>query len=306
MKIAVLGAGAMGSLFGARLALAGQSVQLIDVNAEHIKAVRSNGLRLEADDGDHRVTVPIAPAHEVVEPTDLLIVFTKGPHTEAALGSVKHLVGPNTWGLTLQNGLGAGERLAQLVPAARVLIGMTNWPADVRGPGHVHTHGQGEVRLWSLDGADSQTLREVAGVLGQAGLNVTPDPQTTVAIWEKAAFNAAMNSIAAITGFSVGQMADDPDIPSIAAAVVAETVAVAQALDIDVSHERIGQAIAHAYAEHRPHKPSMLQDMLAGRPTEIEAINGAIFAHAQRCGVAAPTVEALLRLVRAKARQERL
>lgn len=303
MRIAVLGAGAMGSLFGGRLAKAGNPVQLIDVNQAHIDAVSAEGLRLEAEDGDHRIPVAIGRAESVRDPVDLLIVFTKGPHTAAALASVGHLIGPETWGLTLQNGLGNGERLAHVIPAKRVLVGMTNWPADFRGPGHVHTHGDGVVRLWSQDGADSPTLRAVAQVLSEAGLNATADPETPAAIWEKAAFNAAMNSIAAITGFTVGQMADDPDIPPIAAAVVAETVAVAQAQKIAVSHRRISAAVAHAYAEHRPHKPSMLQDVLAGRPTEIEAINGAIFAHAQRSGVAVPTVEALLHLVRAKERQ---
>ena len=112
-----------------------------------------------------------------------------------------------------------------------------------------------------------------------------------------------MNSIASVTGFTVGQMADDPDIPGLAASIVEEAAAVALARGVAVSPERITRSVRHAYAEHRPHKPSMLQDILAGRPTEIESINGAIVEQARLAGVKAPTIEALARLVRAKQRQ---
>ena len=101
MKIAVLGAGAMGSLFGGRLAQAGFEVQLVDVNVAHIDAVRAAGLRLEDDGGDRRVPVAIGRAAEFEAPVDLLVVFTKGPYTEAALQSAAHLVGPSTWAMTL-------------------------------------------------------------------------------------------------------------------------------------------------------------------------------------------------------------
>lgn len=303
MKIAVLGAGAMGSLFGGCLAQAGFEVQLVDVNVAHIDAVRAAGLRLEDDGGDRRVPVAIGRAAEFDAPVDLLVVFTKGPYTEAALQSAAHLVGPSTWAMTLQNGLGNGERLAAHVAPGRVIVGMTNWPADYRGPGHVHSHGDGEVRLWTFDGHEDAQVEAIAAALTQAGLNAHADREVTAAIWEKAAFNAAMNSIASVTGFTVGQMADDPDIPGLAASIVEEAAAVALARGVAVSPERITRSVRHAYAEHRPHKPSMLQDILAGRPTEIESINGAIVEQARLAGVKAPTIEALARLVRAKQRQ---
>ncbi|MCC6194048.1 MAG: ketopantoate reductase family protein, partial [Burkholderiales bacterium] len=236
---------------------------------------------------------------------DLLVVFTKGPQTKAALASARHLAGAGTWALTLQNGLGTGERLGEVFPRERILIGMTNWPADLRGPGHVSSHGAGEVRLWTLAGHEHPFIATVSQALSRAGLACTADAGVVVAIWEKATFNAAMNSIASVTGFDVGGMADDPDIQALVRTVLDECTAVAQASGVPVSRERIDEAVRHAFATHRPHKPSMLQDILAGRATEIESINGAIVEHAQRAGVAAPAVRALLQLVRARERKAR-
>jgi 2-dehydropantoate 2-reductase len=303
VKIAIAGAGAMGSLFGGRLSLAGFDVRLIEVNIAYIAAVQRDGLKLETEAGVSTIRAPIGPAQSFAEPVDLLMVFTKGPQTLHALRAVRHLIGPQTWALSLQNGLGNGERLATAVSADRVIIGMTNWPADVKAPGHVSSHGTGEVRLWSLNGQPSARLSEISQALSEAGLNSSADPQVMVAIWEKAAFNAAMNSIAAVTGFTVGEMADDADLRALAVAVAAETSDVAHARAIDVDQARICNMLDHAFADHRSHKPSMLQDILNKRRTEIACINGAIVEEAAKGQIAVPVTQTLLRLVRAKERQ---
>jgi 2-dehydropantoate 2-reductase len=303
MKVAVLGAGAMGSFFGARLAESGADVILIDVNAAHIEAVRRDGLRLVTDDGDRQVPVSIGTAASFSNKLDLLIVFTKAIHTVKALASVTHLMDPDTCALTLQNGLDNGDRIASAVARDRILIGMTTWPADLHAPGHVISHGAGEVRLWRLEGEDTSFPEAVRALLDQAGLNCQLDPQVDVAIWEKVAFNAAMNSIAAVTGFTVGEMADDPGIRGLAHGVIEETVQVAQACGVAASLERIDAALQGAFTGHRAHKPSMLQDVLAGRPTEIDAINGRIVERARAAGIQVPVVETLARLVRAQERR---
>lgn len=303
MKVAVLGAGAMGSFFGARLAESGADVFLIDVNAAHIEAVRRDGLRLVTDEGDRQVPAAIGTAASFSSKLDLLIVFTKAIHTVKALASVTHLMGPDTCALTLQNGLDNGDRIASAVARERILIGMTTWPADLHAPGHVISHGAGEVRLWGLEGEDTALREAVRALLDQAGLNCQLDPQVDVAIWEKVAFNAAMNSIAAVTGFTVGEMADDPGIRGLAHSVIEETVRVAHACGVVLSLERIDVALRHAFTGHRAHKPSMLQDMLASRPTEIDAINGRIVERGRAAGIQVPVVETLARLVRAQERR---
>jgi 2-dehydropantoate 2-reductase len=221
-RIAVLGAGAMGGLFGGLLSASGYPVVLVDIDDAHIGAIASLGLHLATDDGDRFIPVQIGRAESLHGEVDFLFVFTKAHHTVSALASVRHLIGADTWAVTLQNGLDAGDRLAQTVSRRRIAIGMTNWPAQLAAPGHVVSHGTGEVRVWSLSGDADPALSEIAGVLTHAGLQCSVDPNVLVAIWEKVAFNAAMNAIAAVSGLRVGEMADSPDIRAIAAAVVRE------------------------------------------------------------------------------------
>lgn len=299
MKIAVIGAGAMGSLFGGRLARAGHEVRLVDVNQAHIAAINSRGLRLDDDDGTHIVAAIEAGKADTFHGTaDLLLVFTKGQHTQEALRSAAHLAGPATWALTLQNGLGTGERVAAALPETPVAIGMTDVPADLKGPGHVSSHGQGHVRFWSLTGRPDDAIARIEAALGKAGFAVHADPDVATAIWEKVIFNTVMNPVAALTRQSVGGMAGHPDGRPLAAAILNEAFAVARACGVPVDEARVRGIIDRAYREHGPHQPSMLQDVLAGRTTEIDSIAGQLAEKGAAHGVATPVLETLTRLVR--------
>ncbi|WP_240202856.1 ketopantoate reductase family protein, partial [Burkholderia sp. LMG 13014] len=145
MRIAILGAGAMGSLFGGLLAESGEDVTLIDVNDAHLDAIRRDGLRIDDDRGERTIRTlhVLRPEAANAQPSpdtpfDLLIVFTKSLHTRHALDGVRALLSPYTYVLTLQNGLGNVETLNAFVPIERILVGVTTWPADLAGPGHVH------------------------------------------------------------------------------------------------------------------------------------------------------------------------
>jgi len=299
MKISIVGAGAMGSLFGGLLAESGNEVTLIDVNDAHIGAVRTEGLRLATDGGDRQVTAlkAVRPEDAAGFP-DLLLVFTKTLHTSAALSGVRHLLGPGVHVLSLQNGLGNIEKIAGFVPPERVLIGVTTWPADMIGPGHVHSHGKGVVRLMAADGIDRPFVSEVTEVLTKAGLDCTSDSTVWAAIWEKVAFNAALNSICAVSGCTVDELGKVPDGSRLANDVVTEVLSVALRLGIDVDLAKCRGNVASAIAQHKGHKPSMLQDVLAGRRTEVESINGAVVALAGPLNIALPVTETLLALVR--------
>ena len=299
MKISIVGAGAMGSLFGGLLAESGNEVTLIDVNDAHIDAVRTQGLRLATDGGDRQVTAlkAVRPEDATGFP-DLLLVFTKTLHTGAALSGVRHLIGPGVHVLSLQNGLGNVEKIAEFVPLERVLIGVTTWPADMVGPGHVHSHGQGVVRLMAADGVERRFVSQVAEVLTKAGLDCTSDGTVWAAIWEKVAFNAALNSICAVSGCTVDELGRLPDGSRLANEVVTEVLSVALRLGIDVDATKCRANVASAIDHHRGHKPSMLQDVLAGRRTEVESINGAVVELAGPLNIKLPVTETLLSLVR--------
>ncbi|MEX3966459.1 ketopantoate reductase family protein [Paraburkholderia sp. EG286B] len=299
MHIAILGAGAMGSLFGGLLAVAGHRVTLLDVDEAHLKAIKETGLRLTTDAGERVVTNLEALRPEAATtPADLLIVFTKTLHTQAALGAARAVLGPQTALLSLQNGLGNAERLAQFADPARVMIGVTTWPADKNGPGHVSSHGAGVIRLMSADGADSPMLSRTVEALNDAGLACSADADVWAAIWEKVAFNAALNSLCAVTGCTVGELTNVPDGEALALKIVAEVATVAQAHGVAVNEAHVADNVRHALAHHRAHRPSMLQDVLAGRKTEIEAINGAVVEAARMRAIAVPNTAALLHLVR--------
>lgn len=299
MKISIVGAGAMGSLFGGLLAESGNEVTLIDVNDAHIGAVRTQGLRLATDGGERQVTTlkALRPEDAVGFP-DLLLVFTKTLHTSAALSGVAHLIGPDVHVLSLQNGLGNVEKIAGFVPPERVLIGVTTWPADMVGPGHVQSHGKGVVRLMAADGIERPFVSQVAEVLTKAGLDCTSDRTVWAAIWEKVAFNAALNSICAVSGCTVDELGKVPDGSRLANDVVTEVLSVAMRMGIDVDPVKCWGNVANAIARHRGHKPSMLQDVLAGRHTEVESINGAVVALAAPLNIKLPVTETLLALVR--------
>ena len=308
MNIAMLGAGAMGCLFGGLLAESGRQVTLLDIDDAHLEAIRRSGLRLESDQGDRRIHgMTVARPEHHRQPPDLLILFTKSLHTDAALRSVAPLLRAPARVLTLQNGLGNLEAVSRHVDPARILVGMTTWPADLAGPGHVRSHGGGVIRMWPArgsggDGAGDANVdtdvMHIATVLNDAGLQCEVDPNVWKAIWEKVAFNAALNSLCAVSGCAVGQLANVDDGPMLARTVVSEVVAVARASGVDADAAACHASVAHAIAHHRSHKPSMLQDVLAGRPTEIETINGEVVARARAAGVPVPHTALLLGLVR--------
>jgi 2-dehydropantoate 2-reductase len=305
MQIVILGAGAMGCVFAARLALRGESVTLVDVDDARLAALNRDGITF-VDHGDAQL-VPIraARAEQIAAPVDLVMLFTKGMHSAAAARSAAHLAGPETWALTLQNGIGNAELLADVFAPERVLMGVTDFPADLDGPTRVEQHGEGRIYLGGFTPAAHLGAERIATTLSQAGLGAKADAQIEVAMWEKVAFNAALNSIAMITELTVGGM-DVPAGRRIAGAVVAETVAVANARGIMLARANVDAKVAFALAHHRGHKASMLQDRLAGRPTEIDTINGAIVRAGEAAGVPTPvtgTLADLVRLIEARGRE---
>lgn len=300
MRITVLGAGAMGSLFGGLLAEQGHEVELLDVNAAHIERVQAAGLTLDTDRGGRRVVrLPILRPEAATTRPDCLIVFTKTLHTEGALAAARGVLGPDTVVLTLQNGLGNVDRLARFVERDRIAVGVTTVPADLVEPGHVHSHGQGQVRMTMADGRPGERLAALAQAMTAAGLGAAIDPTVQAAIWQKVAFNAALNTVCGVAGCTVGDVGRAPGARALAHRIATEVLAVAAADGLAVDEAGVHRTLDHALDHHLAHKPSMLQDLQAGRPTEIDAINGEVLRVAQRLGIDAPctgTLDALVRL----------
>jgi 2-dehydropantoate 2-reductase len=299
MKIAVIGAGAMGSVFGGMLAQGGQEVTLIDVWREAVEAINSQGLRVEEKSGETRtirVRATTDPAD--VGPVDLVLVFVKCYHTEDAMRQAAPLLGPETAVLSLQNGWGNAPRIAAIVGGVRVLVGVTYHSATVLGPGHVQHAGRGMTFIGELNGTMSDRLQRVAGAFNAAGIEVTPTPEVLQQIWSKLALNVCTLPTSALLRFYAGQLIQHEGTLNLMRALLREVIAVARAQEITLDFDERWEAITGLLERASGAKASMLQDVEKGRRTEIDVVNGAIVDAGRRLGIPTPYNDAMCWLVR--------
>lgn len=296
-RIVIVGAGAMGCLFAARLAEQGAEVTLVDVDRNRLAAIAIGGIALTDDKGTRSVPVGAAIAAEVAGPVDLVLLFTKGIHSAAAIASIKHLAQPGTLALTLQNGVGNAELLAEVFPADGVLLGTAHLPADMTGPAAVETHGFAYVTLGGFTDAAHAHAAACASWLNRAGFDARCERDINATVWDKLAFNAALNAVGMICEVPNAGV-DNEHGRRIATSVVREAVAVASAKGIALDEQKILATIDTALREHQHHKASMLQDREHGRRTEIDTINGAVAREGARLGVPTPVCDTLTDLVR--------
>lgn len=298
MKIVVVGAGAMGCLYGGLMKEAGNEVILVDVWQKHIDAINTNGLKLEVGETTKIIKIPAKLSREVATQAELIVLFTKNIHSEKALEEAKGFIGVNTYVLTVQNGLGNIEKIEKYVPLDRIVVGVTNYPSDLVGPGHVRSQGVGKTQILSADGIVRPQLEIIRQIIDKSGLNAIISRDVFVSIWEKVAFNAAMNSLCTVTKLTVGPLGATSQSRELAIRIAKETVAVANKKGIPAREDVVLNMMEDAFKNHYSHMPSMLQDSLAKRTTEVEYINGAIAREAAQLGISAPTTEVLYQLVR--------
>ncbi|HEU4651658.1 MAG TPA: 2-dehydropantoate 2-reductase [Croceibacterium sp.] len=298
MKVLILGAGAMGCLYGAALHRAGAEVEFVDVNQAHIDAINARGLELETRAGTELLPIPARLPGAIAEPVDLVVVFTKTFHTDAALAGIAAAIGPQTWLLSLQNGLGNDRRLAAHAAPKRILVGSSSLPSDLVGPGKVRSHGEGGSKLYPAFGGDPAFAGEICELLTRGGLPAVLEPEIHGAIWSKAIFNATMNPLCALTRRTPGFLGAHEESRALIHALVEEGVAVANASGVMIPAQPIHDLTHVSVTDHANHEASMLQDVKAGRRTEVDAINGAIVEAGRTAGVATPLTETLWRLVK--------
>ena len=298
MKIFVVGAGAMGCLYAAAFHRGGCAVTLVDTNDEHIAALNRLGLDLETRAGREMLPLPACRPELAKGTADLVLLMTKVFQTDAALAGAAHLLGPDTHILTLQNGLGNDQRVAKHVARDRVLVGIASLPADLLGPGKVRSMGEGYSRLYPAFGKDKKFAATVAAALTKGGMTAQLEPKIHEAIWEKAIFNAAMNPLCALTRRTPGFLGAHEESVAMIHALVEEGVAVANASGFEISSAPIHELTMVSRVDHADHEASMLQDIKAGRRTEVDSINGSIVEAAHKAGIEVPITETLWRLVK--------
>jgi 2-dehydropantoate 2-reductase len=301
MKIAIVGCGAMGSVYAGLFASAGHEVWAIDRWAEHVAAMKKNGLRLEGKSGDRTVKVNATTDTKDAGPCDLVVLATKAMHVAAAAESVKALLGKDTPVLSIQNGLGGPETAADILGRERVMVGVVGgFGASMKAPGHAHHNGMELVRLGEFGGPATPRLQKVEQTWSGAGFKVKVFDDIDQLVWEKLICNCAYSGPCGLLEVTIQQVMDDPDLSKVSAACASEGYAVAMAKGVKLGFTDPVAYVRDFGAKIPGARPSVLLDLMAKRKSEIDVINGSIPRVGRQVGVAAPVNETVTALVKAK------
>ncbi len=308
MNLAVFGAGAIGGFIAAALARSGAGVCVV-ARGEHLKAIRQNGLRVQSDLGEFAVNVPASDDLREFDDPDYVLITFKSQQWEGVLPQFERAVAGNSVFVTLQNGLpfwysreralesvDPGGRILQTLPYERVVGGVVHASGYVSSPGCIRQSGGMLYPIGELDGSTKPRITRLSRIFEGAGLSAPVEPDIRRNIWRKLVNNLALNPVSALTRATVRTMLNDPPVRALLRVLIEEGLAIARAsgvepgVDVD---ERL------KWAEHIADvKTSMLQDLEARRPLELEPIAGAALELARYYGVAVPHVETVYGLTK--------
>ena len=303
-RIAIMGAGAIGSVIGGMLARNGHEVTLVG-RKSHIDEIMRSGLHISGIWGDFQVRDLYAVTEPPHEHHDIVFLTVKSFDTARAAAEAIPMVGQNTVVVSIQNGLGNIEALVGTFGEKKVIGGMAIFGAILPEPGSVRvTVIASETLIGEHSGLATSRVKDLAYMLESAGMPAKASDNIMRDIWHKALYNIALNPLSAIFGVSYGEIADNPHTRWLAKQMVIEAFQVAKA-----SGQSLGITSAEEYLEilwnrklppTRDHKSSMLQDILRGKKTEIDYMNGAIVGIGTKYGIETPYNSAVISIVKAK------
>jgi|TARA_B100000497_G_scaffold7327_1_gene7287 2-dehydropantoate 2-reductase len=302
MKIAIIGVGAMGSIYAGMLSEAGHEVWAIDPWAAHVAAINADGLRLSGASGDRvinalRASVDISQVGQC----DICVIATKASGVAAAAKAIAPVIGPDCLVLTIQNGLGADRRLAQHMPMHNVLLGVADgFGASMKGPGHAHHNAMKLIRIGEITGGISPRLSALEALFQNAGFNAKAFENINTLIWEKFLCNVTFSAPCTVYEQTVGALMEDQDHWMVALAAMQEAYRLGQAKNIAFSFEDPVAYVTAFGAQMPDARPSMLLDFLAQKPSELDAINGMVPVLSKELGLPTPVNDDLVAKVRLK------
>lgn len=298
MRICIVGAGALGSLFGGLLARAGASVCLYNPsNVEHIRAIQSAGLHIERDDSVFQVSVEATTTPEALTEADLVGIFVKAHQTAQAMHQIAPKLNRRSWVLSVQNGVGMEGEILKFVSKERFLRGVTAQGATLLGPGRVRWAGVGPTKLGRWEGPITPEIEDILALFRSAGIETEYSDEIERLLWEKLIINCAINPLTTLFDQPNGVIVHDIDLREIAGAVAQEVLRVARAHRVTLTEAEAVARVETVASQTAQNISSMLQDVRRGRPTEIEYINGAVVREGRRLGMPTPLNLLLTRLI---------
>lgn len=298
MKITVLGAGAMGGLFGAYLSKRNE-VTMVDRNQSVVDTINNVGLTVNEPDGSSQVYHPRAVSETTgMDKADLIIIFLNSLFTESALKENQSIIGCDTYVMTLQNGSGHEDKLKHYVDESHIIIGTTQHNANRPGPGVTNHGGSGPSHLGCVVG-DAARLRRFADEFTACGLDADTSDDVQKMIWDKMFTNVSASALTAVLQVPMGFISSDPHAWKICQTLIKEAVDAAKGMGMDFDYEQ-KLAEVKAVCDNSPGGlTSIYTNIRDGRLTEVDTISGSIVRAGRKCGVPTPTHEVIVELIHA-------
>ncbi len=300
MKIAIVGTGAMGSVYASHLGKAGHEVWAIDIWQEHLDAIAGSGLAVSGASGSFVVdSLQVGRTPADAGSCDVWVIATKAADVDAAAAAVAPLLRPDDVVMAFQNGLGAGERVARRIPEDHIVVGIAEgFGSSIPEPGRVHHEGKRLIRIGEMNGGLTERVQRIAQAWRDAGFNVEAFADVHRMIWEKFLCNVTLSAPCAVFDVTIGELMSNPETWGVALGCTAEAYRLGLAKGVQFPFEDPLQYVTDFAATIPNSSPSMRLDQLARRRSEVDVINGAVVTLSRELGLEAPYNETLCAVLR--------
>jgi 2-dehydropantoate 2-reductase len=301
-KIAVVGTGAMGSVYTALLRRAGHEVWAIDRWEEHLRAIERRGLRLSGPLGDEVIEgIRVGRSPEEAGESDYWLIATKSFDVDVVARRIAPMLRPGDTVIPFQNGLGAGERVAQHIPSDQIVIGIAEgFGSSIPEPGHVHHNGMRLIRIGELHGGLTERLERIEQLWRDAGFTISAFADINRMIWEKFLCNVTLSAPTAVFDLTVGELMANSEAWAVAIGCMLEAHRLGTVREVEFGFDDPIAYVTEFAASIPGASPSMRLDHLAGRRSEIDVINGAVVELSRTHGLEAPFNQTLCAVLRAR------
>ena len=297
--VVVVGAGAMGSLFGGLLAEGGLDVTLLDVWQEHVDAINVHGLRIVAAGGDRTVPVKATTNAETIVATDVALFQCKTVYNTDAANSVRHLFENDaTVAISFQNGLGSEEELEGILGKGKVLGGLTAQGANIEAPGMVRCHADLPSVIGEMLGGASQRATALARTLSEHGLPTEASDNISYAIWKKLMANIGVSGPSAAANLPLGGIVEVPELQALAYHAIDEALAVAKAEQVELDRNAAREVFYQIVANTPENCSSLCVDVVNERPSEVDYIYGSVIELGRRHGIDTPVLQSIFAIIK--------